>query len=83
MLDHSLLLYGAGLSNPNVHSHIDLPLLVVAGKDFGVRGGRHLVCADATPMTNLLASLLEKAGVPLEKLGDSSGHVDLETLSGL
>jgi hypothetical protein len=77
LLDHSMVLYGAGLSNPNIHSHLDLPLTVVGGGAGQLRGGRHLQYPMNTPMTNLLLSLLDKAGVPAEKLGDSTGRIDL------
>ena len=80
LLDHSMFLYGAGLSNPNLHAHINLPLAVFGG---GVKGGRHMMNPPNTPMTNLLLSLLDKSGVPLETLGDSSGRVNLEPLSGV
>ena len=73
LLDHSMFLYGASLSNPNLHAHYDLPLAVVGGGAGQLRGGRHLVFRSETPMTNLLLSLLDKAGVPAEKLGDSTG----------
>lgn len=81
LLDHSLFLYGAGLSNPNLHAHYDLPLTVVGGAAGRFRGGRHLVYREETPMTNLLLTLLDKAGVHVEQLGDSTGR--LETLSDL
>jgi hypothetical protein len=81
LLDHSMVLYGAGLSNPNIHSHLDLPLTVVGGGAGQLRGGRHLQYPLNTPMTNLLLTLLDKAGVPAEKLGDSTGRIDL--LSGV
>ena len=74
LLDHSLFLYGAGLSNPNLHAHYDLPLAVVGGAG-GVRGGRHVVFRQETPMTNLLLSMLDKVGAPAETLGDSSGRL--------
>lgn len=77
LLDHALLLYGAGMSNPNVHSHMDLPLLVVGGGSGQLKGGRHLDYPVETPMTNLLLSILEKASVPLDKLGDSTGRIEL------
>ncbi len=80
LLDRSLLLYGAGLSNPNLHAHMDLPLLVVGG---GLKGGRHLKYPLETPMTNLLVSMLDTSGVPAETLGDSTGRLDVETLSGV
>jgi len=74
LLDSSMFLYGAGLSNPNLHAHTDLPLVVFGG---GIKGGRHLVTPRETPMTNLLLSMLEKSGVPAESLGDSNGRVEL------
>ncbi len=81
LLDHSMFLYGASLSNPNLHAHYDLPIAVVGGGAGTLRGGQHLVYRKETPMTNLLLSLLEKAGVPAEKIGDSTGR--LELLSGV
>jgi len=74
LLDHSTFLYGAGLSNPNLHAHYDLPLAVVGGP---VRqdGGRHVVYSGEAPMTNLLLGLLDKVGVRAEKLGDSTGRI--------
>ena len=81
LLDHSLLLYGASLSNPNLHAHYDLPITLVGGAGGALAGDRHLVFEPETPMTNLLVSLLDKAGVPVEKLGDSTGR--LELLSGI
>jgi len=81
LLDHSLFLYGAGLSNPNLHAHYDLPLVLVGSAAGQLKGGRHIVYKQETPMTNLLLSMLAKAGVRPEKLGDSTGQ--LETLSGL
>ena len=81
LLDHSLFLYGAGLSNPNLHAHYDLPLVLVGSTAGQLKGGRHIVYKQETPMTNLLLSMLDKVGVPAEKLGDSTGR--LELLSGL
>jgi hypothetical protein len=77
LLDHALLLYGAGMSNPNVHSHQDLPLFLVGGSNGQLQGGRHLEYPIDTPMTNLLLSMLDKADVPLDALGDSSGRLEL------
>jgi hypothetical protein len=76
LLDHSLFLYGAGLSNPNLHAHYDLPLAVIGGSAGRLKGGRHLVYRAETPMTNLLLSLLDKAGVQTDKLGDSTGRLE-------
>ena len=83
LLDHSLFLYGAGLSNPNLHAHYDLPLAVVGGAAGRMKGGRHLVFPAETPMTNLLLTMLDKAGVQAEKLGDSTGKLPIEPLSGV
>ena len=73
------------MSNPNVHLHVNLPLVVAGGGVGRLKGGRHLAFApaDNVPMTNLLVSLLDKAGVRVDKLGDSSGKIDLDTLSGI
>ena len=75
LLDSSMVLYGAGLGDSNDHLHYDLPVLTVGGKAAGMRGGRHLRYPKDTPMTNLLVSMLYKAGVPAEKLGDSTGRL--------
>jgi hypothetical protein len=85
LLDHTILLYGGAMSNPNVHLHVNLPLVVAGGGAGRLKGGRHLTFDPATnvPMTNLLVSLLDKAGVAIDRLGDSTGKVDLDGLSGL
>lgn len=76
LLDHSLLLYGAGLSNPNIHSHVDLPIVLVGGGAARHAGGRHVAYPSGTPMTNLLVTMLDKAGVRVDKLGDSRPRAD-------
>jgi len=76
LLDHTLLLYGSSIRDGNVHDHHDLPLVLVGGKSAGVKGGRHIRYAPETPMNNLLLTMLDKAGVPGETLGDSTGKVD-------
>ena len=73
LLDHSLLLYGSNMSNSNAHDHFPLPNVVIGGASGRMRGGRHLRYPDRTPMTNLLLSMLDKTGVDLERLGDSTG----------
>ena len=85
LLDHTILLYGGAMSNPNVHLHVNLPLVVAGGGAGTLKGGRHLTFDPAknVPMTNLLVSLLHKAGVTVDKLGDSTGRIDMDTLSGL
>ncbi|HEY4361071.1 MAG TPA: DUF1552 domain-containing protein [Bryobacteraceae bacterium] len=73
LLDHSILLYGSNMSNSNAHNHFPLPSLVLGGGAGSLEGGRHLKFPDHTPMSNLLLSLLNKAGVPEQSLGDSTG----------
>jgi hypothetical protein len=74
LLDHVILLYGAGLSNSDRHSHGPLPALVLGGGAGTIRGGRHVVYPDGTPLANLHVTLLDRLGVPAEKLGDSTGR---------
>jgi hypothetical protein len=75
LLDHSVILYGGGMGNGNLHEHTNLPT-VVAGKLGGtIVTGRHIAYPANTPMSNLLVSVLDKAGVPVEKLGDSTGQL--------
>ena len=75
LLDHSVLLYGSNMSNSNAHNHFPLPNLVLGGASGRLKGNRHLRYPDHTPMTNLLLSALDKAGVNVETLGDSTGKM--------
>lgn len=75
LLDHSLLLYGSGMGNPNVHDHDDLPVLVAGGAAGRMRGGRHVRFARPTPLADLHLTLLDKVGVRLDSFGDSRGKV--------
>jgi hypothetical protein len=75
LLDHSVLLYGSNMSNSNVHNHFPLPNLLVGGGAGTLKGGRHLRYEDHTPMTNLLVSAMDKAGIRQETLGDSTGRL--------
>lgn len=72
LLDNSLLLYGSGMGNPNVHDHTNLPVIVAGGASAGVKGNRHLRSEKTVPLANLHLTLLDKAGVKLDKFGDSS-----------
>jgi hypothetical protein len=77
LLDHSLFLYGASLSNPNLHAHYDLPLTIVGGDSTQHAGGQHAVFPPETPMTNLLLTLLAAVDVTAPMLGDSSGALTI------
>ena len=74
LLDHVILLYGSGISNSDRHTHGPLPTFVVGGGAGTLKGGRHLIYPEHTPLTNLQLTLLNKLGVPSERLGDSSGQ---------
>src|SRR5262245_4536215 len=74
LLDHTMLLYGGGISNSDRHTHGPLPTLLLGGGAGTIKGGRHLVYPEDTPLTNLQLTLLNKMGVPAEKLGDSTGQ---------
>ncbi|HIE92486.1 MAG TPA: DUF1552 domain-containing protein [Acidobacteria bacterium] len=73
LLDHSLFVYGAGISDGNLHFHLDLQTLLVGGGAGHLEGGRHLKYPSETPLTNLHVSVLDKLGLPMEQFGDSSG----------
>ena len=76
LLDHSMLLYGSSISDGNMHTHTDLPLVLVGGASGQIKSGRHVRYAPETPMNNLLLSMLDKVGVHTDKLGDSTGRVE-------
>jgi hypothetical protein len=76
LLDHSLYLYGSGMSNPNVHDHTNLPILVAGGAAGGMKGNRHIRFDKPTPLANLHLTLLDKVGVRLDSFADSQGKVN-------
>ena len=76
LLDHSIYLYGSGMGNPNVHDHVNLPILVAGGGAGQLKGGRHIKYAEPTPLANLHLTLLEKVGVRLDAFADSQGKVE-------
>jgi hypothetical protein len=81
LLDNSLILYGSSFSDPSIHSQRNLPIIVAGGGAGRVKGGRYVRVVgdgDGPPLTNLHLALLEKVGVPTEKLGDSTGHLNLD-----
>ena len=77
LLDHSLVLYGSGMSDGNSHNHTDLPVVLAGGASGRLKGGRHIQNPKDTPMANLLLSMLETLQVPTDHFGDSSGRVAL------
>jgi hypothetical protein len=77
LLDHSLIVYGSGMANPNQHDHDPLPILLAGGGTGRLAGGRHLHAADGTPFANLLVTVLDKLDVRLESFGDSTGALEI------
>jgi hypothetical protein len=74
LLDHVILLFGSGISNSDRHTHGPLPTFLAGGGGGTLKGGRHLIYPEHTPLTNLQLTLLNKLGVPSETLGDSTGQ---------
>jgi hypothetical protein len=68
-------LYGSNMSNSNQHNQFPLPTLVLGGGAGAIKGNQHLVYSDRTPLANLLFTLLLRAGVPVETIGDSTGEL--------
>jgi hypothetical protein len=81
LLDHITLLYGAGISNSTRHQSTNLPLLLLGGGAGTWKGGRHVRFSADTTNANLLVTLMDKLGVPVERLGNSTGKLNLDTLS--
>ena len=77
LLDHSLIMYGSSLSVPTSHSQRDLPIILAGGAAGRVAGGRYISYpGDETRLTNLYLTMLDKVGVPTDKLGDSTGRLN-------
>ncbi len=81
LLDHSLLIYGSGMSDGNVHNNLNVPVVLVGGAGGRIKGDRHLRYPKGTPLANLGLTALDALGAPMEKFGDSNGELNL--LSGV
>jgi hypothetical protein len=77
LLDHSMILYGSSMSNSNEHNHFPLPLLLVGGASGKLQGGRHLKFPERTSISNMLLAVLDKSGIRMDKLGDSTGMLEI------
>ncbi len=73
LLDHAMLLYGGNMSNSNLHDHVNLPIALIGGGNGKLKGGQHLRYPDDTPLANLMVTILDRAGVPTEGVGNSNG----------
>jgi hypothetical protein len=75
LLDHSLLLYGSNMSNSNAHNQYPLPTAILGGGYGRIRGGQHINFKERTPLSNVLLTMLQRADVPVQSVGDSTGLV--------
>jgi len=75
LLDHSILVYGAGMGDGDHHTPVDLPVVLIGGGAGALQGGRHLKYELNTPFMNLGVTLLDKLGVEVDKIADSTGHL--------
>lgn len=83
LLDSMTILYGSGISNSTRHSGDNLPLLVLGGGAGTLAGGRHVRYDDEPGMADLLVTLMDKMGVPVGRIGASTGRLDMDTLAGI
>ncbi|HEV8316986.1 MAG TPA: DUF1552 domain-containing protein [Vicinamibacterales bacterium] len=77
LLDRVMVVYGSGMSNSDMHLHQELPMLLVGSGGGEIKGGRHIRVTKDMPLANLHVTVLEKMGIPAERLGDSTGKIDL------
>lgn len=77
MLDNTMLLYGSGMSDGNLHIPTNVPTVLIAGKRFGITGNRYIHALSETPLTNLQLTVLDRLGLPVERFGDSTGALPL------
>jgi hypothetical protein len=76
LLDHSMIVYGSGISDGNRHDHGNLPTILAGGANGTIKPGRHIRYAPETPMADLFVAMLDRMGVQPEKFGDSKGKLD-------
>jgi hypothetical protein len=78
LLDHSLVLFGSGMSEANIHSRLNIPTLLVGGSAAGFKGNRHVQTAPETPFANCLLSVANIFGCELKQFGTlSTGEISL------
>ena len=77
LLDHSMVLYGSPMGDSHVHGHLRVPMLLAGHASGALRGNLHVRCKDETPQANVLLTMVQKLGVPIEAFGDSTGTVSI------
>ena len=83
LLDHTIMMYGTGMGDCNAHDPRNIPLVLAGGRSAQLKGGRHLRYPKETPLANLHLTLLDKLGVHLDRMGDSTGRLDDRALAGI
>ena len=83
LLDHTIMMYGTGMGDCNAHDPRNIPVLLAGGRSAQLKGGRHLRYPKETPLANLHLTLLDKLGVHLDRIGDSTGRLDDKALAGI
>jgi Protein of unknown function (DUF1552) len=83
LLDHATLIYGTGMGDCNAHDPRNIPVLLAGGGAGHLKGGRHIRYPKETPLANLHLTLLDKFGVNLDRIGDSTGRIDDRALAGI
>jgi hypothetical protein len=78
-----IMMYGTGMGDCNAHDPRSIPLVLAGGRSAGLKGGRHIRYAKETPLANLHLTLLDKVGVHLDRIGDSTGRLDDRALAGI
>ena len=78
MLDNAMLMYGAGLGNGDIHDLRNVPIALLGGGGGTLKGGRHIIYKEGTPLTNLHVAMMNKAGIPTDSFGGKSGISDGE-----
>jgi hypothetical protein len=83
LLDHTIMMYGTGMGDCNAHDPRSIPLVLAGGRSAQLTGGRHIRYPKETPLANLHLTLLDKLGIPMDRMGDSTGRLDDRALSGI
>jgi hypothetical protein len=77
LLDHSVVVLGSSMANPNEHDHAPVPMVIAGGASGRIKGGRHIAVPERTPQSNLWLSLIDRFGITMESFGDSIGQVEI------
>jgi hypothetical protein len=80
LLDSTVVLYGSGMSDGNVHNNFNVPVVVMGGKTLNIKSNRHMKYPKGTPLANLMLCIMDRYGVEADRFGDSTSEIDLLTL---